>query len=281
MRLNMKAQVDGIVVLKTLVLEGNSAHEKRNGLFPLRWKAHYLTEMYLACLPLKTIDDSSKIVISADKTSSISKAAYVRQPSFGVSIYHLSRDQIDTLYRIEPHRLQETAVQSYKRKKQEQASGRTPMTPEQGQEYIASLIEHVLIDIAQKADAMPSTIDQIQSATLQIRDMAFSYEKRIDKLSKASPDRRYSAQIFRCLGQNIGEAWRLEMQTKDGVQYREWITTVPEYMDRTDFFKTAKWENGVFQITDNLGEPVITVSMKEDSPVLSGVFLDKRSLHSL
>lgn len=72
------------MILKTLTLEGLPAYEKQKGLFPIRWKAHYLTEMFLACLPLKTIDGSSKIVIadSAAPKRLFYRAASVLAPFF-------------------------------------------------------------------------------------------------------------------------------------------------------------------------------------------------------
>lgn len=109
--------------------------------------------------------------------------------------------------------------------------------------------------------------------------MNFCYEEKIKKLSKASQDKFYRANVYRRLNKDVGEAWRVEIQTKDGKCYHGWITDIPDYLNRTHFFKQSKWDNGVFQITDHLGKTALSVCMNETLPTLQGVLSVQRNLH--
>lgn len=249
--------------LRILTMEGLSDYENQSNLFPIRCKSHYLTEMFLACLPLKTIDGSSKIVIMAsapDKSVRPEDIPYCRLDYFGVSTYHLSTEQINALYRIEPYGRLETHTQSYKRKKQYEPE--MLLSPEQEEEYILTIIECALVDIAKRSNADALTIKEIQNTSRIIRESGFYYEKKIDRLCKSSADRRYRAEIYRCLGREIGEAWRLQVTKKGGEDYTTWITAVPDYLDRTDFFKKSKWEEDIFQIEDNLGVQTFSIKIE-------------------
>lgn len=275
-------ELEVFMVFRMMVLEGLAKYEKENGLFPIRWKTHYLVEMFMACLPKIVIDSSSKITITANSPNEFSvnpqKASYYCYDSLGVSVYYLNNLQIDTLYQIEPYKLQETKVDAYRRRKQNEAEGKLSLTLEREQEYILCLIENILIDIVKQVNGDTLTINIIQDTARKLRNMNYYYEKRVDKLCKNSLDRRYRTEIYRCLGKEIGEAWHLKIKTKDDKQYCEWITGIPDYLNRTDFFKKARWEDGTYIINDNLKKPVITINMNAASPVLEGVFVDKRNL---
>jgi hypothetical protein len=60
--------------------------------------------------------------------------------------------------------------------------------------------------------------------------------------------------VHRILNANVGEAWRCTIIDKSvSTETEMWMTEVPDYLDRTDYYKRAEVKGNVYMIFDNLG----------------------------
>lgn len=53
--------------LKRITLEGDAKYEKAQGLVPIRWKAHHVTELLLELCPGLNLDGSSYLYVGATR----------------------------------------------------------------------------------------------------------------------------------------------------------------------------------------------------------------------
>ncbi|CAH1225237.1 hypothetical protein [Paenibacillus sp. JJ-223] len=53
--------------LKTIILQGDSKYEKENQLFPIRWKSHHVTELFMELFPDIELDGNRQLTILATR----------------------------------------------------------------------------------------------------------------------------------------------------------------------------------------------------------------------
>ncbi|WP_058487059.1 hypothetical protein, partial [Defluviitalea phaphyphila] len=224
------------MLLRDIVFKGWHEYEKANNLFPIRWKAHHITELFLELCPRMELDGSTNLNISHPKKKRNHEKKYVRDDYFNVTTYYLEEEQMKALELL---------------------------TLEEAEEYIVELLEEVLIDIVNRYDKNEEKIRIIKDTIKKMREKNFSLEKKIKKLTKVTKDRKYKAEVFRCLNKKVGEAWYVKISSlgKNKISKIKWITDKPCYLNRTGKFRKSKWEGTKFIITNRLGEEVIGIDI--------------------
>lgn len=221
--------------LKKIILEGDSKYEKANRLFPIRWKSHHVTELFMELFPEIELDGNKQLTIFATRNRRENAKKYNNYKAFNVSSYYLEEEQIKIL---------ET------------------LNPEDAENFILSIIEEVLVDITNIIGEDEEKRNAIQDTTKQVREMEFSLKKKVKTLSKKSKVGKYKADVFRCLNKVSGEVWCVEIENGISGQTRvEWLTSKPDYLDLRDHFKKSKWEENRFIITDKLGVEVFSIEV--------------------
>lgn len=220
--------------LKKIILEGDSKYEKANQAFPIRWKSHHVTELFMELFPEIELDGNRQLTILATKNDENSDK-YQNYKAFNASAYYLEEEQINTLKLL---------------------------SPEDAENFILSIIEEVLVDITNIVGEDEEKRNAIQDTTKQVREMEFSLKKKMKTLSKKSKVGKYKADVFRCLNKTSGEAWCVELENGISGETRvEWLTGKPDYLDRRDYFKKSKWEENKFIITNRLGVEVFSIEV--------------------
>lgn len=221
------------MVLKKIILEGDSEYEKTKKLFPIRWKSHHLTELFIESCPHLELDGNQKLTIFATRNRMQNANKYNNYKSFHVSSYYLEEEQINTLEILE-------AVEAEK--------------------YILSIIEEVLIDITNKLGDNEEKRDIIRATIKEMIEQDLSLKKKSKTLSKISMGGKYKADVFRCLSRTLGESWCAEVKyDSSGKNMIKWLTNKPDYLDRRDYFKKSRWEENKFIITNKLGVEVALI----------------------
>lgn len=219
--------------LNQLSIVGNRTREKSEGLVPFHWYTHHIKEMFLALLVQDIeIDGSSKITITIDHECSSKK--YIQR--LGTSQYLFTDISIDSFY---------------------------SMTDVEQNKFTLDMLQKSLIDIVKINAAIKkeedinvaNKINIINETCKLIRSNNYALEIKAKNLSKYSNDRTMKASVYRCLEHAIGEAWYVEIEKKDSRRVcKEWLTDVPSYLVRTDYFKVAKWENEKFVLYNRLNQ---------------------------
>lgn len=225
------------MILKKIIIEGDSKYESEKKLFPIRWKSHHITELFMELCPQFELDGNRQLTIFATRNRRKGAAKYNNYKSFHVSSYYLESEQIEKL-----EFLKDTDAER----------------------YILELIKDVLIDIVDEYDKNKDKRSVIENTTKRIMEMDFSLKKRIDKLCKKKKNGKNRAEVIRWLDKEVGEAWYVEFINEESRNTRiEWLTDKTNYLDRRDYFKKAEWEGNRFIIRDKLGEEVISIDVLE------------------
>lgn len=226
-----------IVILKKIILEGDSNYEKEHNLFPIRWKSHHLTELFMELCPKLDLDGNGKLTIFATRNRRENAKKYNNYKEFHVSSYYLEEEQIKNLELLDL---------------------------EEAENYILDIIEQVLTDIIERNSGDEEKNSIIKATVNQILEEDFSLKKKIKILSKKENKGKYNAEVFRCLDKKLGEAWCVEIHSGTSSQTRvEWLTSRPDYLDRRDYFKKSKWEDNKFVLTDRLGADIAAINVEK------------------
>lgn len=214
--------------LSDLTIEASDLAPKHMPGRPLRWRVHHVKEIFMASLPRGLeIDGSGKIQLSCGPRGA--------EPSYrqvlGTSNYFV----------------EDFPFELFSRLPQAEADN-----------HVLGIIEGALLDIAARHGASPATSDAIRATARVVRDMNFSAEIRVDRLSKASPNREFQAAVYRKLSPEHGEAWLCRMTNKKSKTdvIEDWMTPRPHYLDLTDYFRTSLWSDGHFVVLSRLGKEV-------------------------
>lgn len=220
--------------LKKIILEGDSKYEKANQAFPIRWKSHHVTELFVELFPEIELDGNRQLTILATRNRRENAKKYNNYKAFNVSSYYLEEEQIKALEALNP----------------------------EDENFILDIIEEVLVDITNILGGDEEKRSAIKDTTKQVREMEFSLKKKVKTLSKKSKVGKYKADVFRCLNKTFGEAWCVELENGISGQTRvEWLTGKPDYLDRRDYLKKSKWEENKFIITNRLGIEVFSIEV--------------------
>lgn len=223
------------MILRKIILEGDHKYEKANNMFPIRWKSHHLTELFIELCPKFELDGSSHLSILATRKRPEYDDKYDNFEAFHVSSYYLEKEEIENLERL---------------------------VGEEAEKYILNLMEEVLLYIANVSESNEEKSNIIKDAINKMKEQDLSLKKKIKKLSKMSKDRKYKAEVYRCLNRTVGEAWCVEVKYGNSHMTKmKWLTDVPDYLDRTDFFKGSRWEENKFILSNNLGKDIAIIDV--------------------
>lgn len=225
------------MLLKKIILEGDSKYERANKLIPIRWKSHYITELFMELCPKIELDGNGKLTIFATRNRRQNAKKYNNYKAFHVSSYYLEMEQIKTLELLE---LEET------------------------EKYILDIIEEVLIDITNMFDKSEEKSNIIRQTIEKMIEQDLSLKKKIKTLSKTAKGGKYKADVYRCLNRTVGEAWCVEIKYGNSDQTKiKWLSDKPDYLDRRDYFKKSRWEENKFILTDKLGAEVALIDVAD------------------
>jgi len=221
--------------LKKIILEGDSKYEKEKQIFPIRWKSHHVTELFMELFPEIELDGNKQLTILATRNRRENAKKYNNYKAFNASSYYLEEEQIKTLELL---------------------------NSEDAERFVLDIIQEVLVDITNILGENEEKNSSIKATTKQVIEMEFSLKRKIKTLSKKSKRGKYKADVFRCLNKTSGEAWCVELENGISGQTRvEWLTSKSDYLDRRDYFKKSKWEENKFIITNKLGVEVVSIEV--------------------
>ncbi|MBE5990890.1 MAG: hypothetical protein E7247_00675 [Paenibacillaceae bacterium] len=225
------------MLLKKIILEGDPKYEKENKLFPIRWKSHHITELFIELCPELELDGNGQLTILATRNRRQNAKKYNNYKAFHASSYYLDKEQIKTLELLES---------------------------EDAEKYILNIIEEVLIDITNMSGKNEEKSNTIKATIKKMIDQDLSLRKKIKTLSKTSKGGKYKAEVFRCLNRTVGEAWCVQIKCGNSDQTKiQWLANIPDYLDRRDYFKKSRWEENKFIITNKLGAEVALVDVDD------------------
>lgn len=129
---------------------------------------------------------------------------------------------------------------------------------------ILNHVRQVLMDIIERSPCSEDRRPIIETLYKQIVEHRFKLVQEVKKLSKLFPDRTRKIQVFRHLSAENGEAWRAVVTTRTAGQIlkSEWITSHPDYLNRTEVFSKALWKSGRYLILDRLGSVSYSLTEK-------------------
>ncbi len=129
-----------------------------------------------------------------------------------------------------------------------------------------TVLETSFLDIGPRHDEKARQV--IRNACVSEKEMDFASTTRWEKLSKRNANKKVKVNVYRHLNRNDGEAWSCQVTTNDNVElHTEWIGDRPDYINRTEFYKTSRWQGDVFQICQRLGQVVHQLDI---GPFLAG-----------
>lgn len=152
----------------------------------------------------------------------------MRSDYFGVSIYYVDEAELDRQRAL---------------KKEEEA------------EYYLNMIVDTLKYIAQINNRDAEIFHVIDETAQKVRDNHFDLTLPVKKLSKASADRQFKANVYRHIS-NQGESWYVEMIDKNKNISRICIDVLkkPTFVPQTGVFVQSKWEENRFIVSDRFGK---------------------------
>ena len=124
-------------------------------------------------------------------------------------------------------------------------------------EYIVlEKIKETLIKLSDKKVEI-----EILETTKKLYENKFNLEIEIKKLSKYLTNKKRKISIFRILNKDIGEGWKykiIDTNTKEIIE-ENWMTKIPNYLDKTDYFKKSIINEDKFIIVNNLEKVVFEI----------------------
>ena len=220
--------------LAFLVVEGDRSYEQTHNVFPVTWQAFYVIEIFMHFWPKLDLDGSSKLFIFfREKPDSEQQNQYMQSDFFGVSKYYVDEAEIDRQRRL---------------------------TKEEKGEYYLNIIADTLKRIAQIHGGDAKVFNAIDETAQKVRDNNFELTLPIKKLSKASANGQFRANVYRHIS-NQGESWYVEIKTKnkDTSCHNVDLSKRPTFISQTGVFEQSKWEGNCFIVTDKSGRITATI----------------------
>jgi hypothetical protein len=211
--------------LNILILQESEATNISKDKVTFRWLTHHVSEIYIYLLPKINVNNSSKIVIEFGPPGI---HQYVIDSILGCSNIFVMDFDFEKFYSLS-------------------SAERDLM--------LINEIKKGLVSIYRRRDNKEEDIQTIISTADKAISIGFSLDIPVKKLQKTTKDKKWKIEIHRILNANVGEAWKcIVINKKDSSLLMEkWITKVPGYLDRTDFFKKAEIQEDTYIIYDNLG----------------------------
>jgi hypothetical protein len=208
--------------LNTLILQESEGIKISKDKIPFRWLTHHVSEIYINLLPKININNSSKIVIEFGAPG-INE--YVVDSVLGCSNIFIENFDFDKFYSLSTHERNLVLINE---------------------------IKNNLISIYQRRNSNIQDVQSIISTADKVIETGFNLDIKISKLQKTTEDKTKKIEIHRILNSVVGEAWKcVVLNRKDSSIKEKWMTEVPDFLDRTDFFKKSKIQNNFYMIYGN------------------------------
>lgn len=206
--------------LKTLCFEGDCALEKRE-----KKKSNYcyvnlyavtfgIAQFILTELQPIDLDGCGKLTICAnvEPQNETYEPGYHIAPELGVSWYNLDIETSRKLYKL-------------KRFSEELSNG--------FENYVANIIMDILVEIDRVQGGKNSLTERSNDILKRMRECGCEKEILLEKYSKLRRDRKYRAKVYRCIGQGIGDAIRVDLIrcATDEVVVSQWMEDLPHNAD--------------------------------------------------
>jgi len=193
---------------------------------PFRWMVYHVKELFMEFLPKIEINDSSVIQIDFGIRGD--------EPEFdsvlGSTNIFIENFDFDAFYRLDK-RTQE--------------------------HMILEIIVDSLCEISQRKGKDPDKINIIKEAANKVTESNFNLTKHIKRLSKKCPNKTYSINVYKCINLSCGEAWNCEIENiKSGAVTQKWMTKVPNFIDRQDWFKKITVTDTEYTVFDKFSKIV-------------------------
>jgi hypothetical protein len=217
--------------LGILTLESSEMADIPSAALPFRWLAHHVQEIYLSVLPKVEINGSSKIALM-----------------FG----HMGREvAFDNVLGVTSNFIEDFDFKRFYK-----------LSSKEQELTLLAEIEKALLTIANRKGENQIISDIIKTTANEVMRIGFSLELQIKKLSKTSANRKHKVTVHRILNADVGEAWCCNITDKSAPQERkEWMTKVPDYLDRTDFFKKAEIIGNTYTVFNSFGKVVFQAEL--------------------
>ncbi|MDE7399322.1 MAG: hypothetical protein K2N06_07310 [Oscillospiraceae bacterium] len=123
--------------------------------------------------------------------------------------------------------------------------------------YVANLLLDILSQIDTKNGGKNHLAERRNNILERLCDCGFHKELLLDKLSKSSKNRKYKAMVYQCLGQDIGEAIKVNLVdcTSSEIVSSKWITEIPCTIQRARLISQTFWDGDKFNVVFGKREP--------------------------
>ena len=219
---------------KILTLETTKLANIPNELLPFRWVTHHVKEIFMALLPNIEINGSSKIEISFGSRGD----EVIFDNVLGVTNFFIEDFDFLKFYSL---------------------------TKNKQDIIIIEAIKDSLLAINKSQGNDLSVVNAIIMTANDVIHSDFKLQIPINRLGKKSSDKNYEVSVIRNLSAEVGEAWScLIKNKKTNLISEKWITKVPDYLDRIDYFKTAEIKKDVYTIFNSFGKQVFQSPLSFD-----------------
>ena len=203
---------------------------KKEPLF--RWKVYHVKELFMAFLPKMEINNSSKIQLNFG----IKGDEYEVNSVLGVTNTFVEGFDFEAFNELDIRE----------------------------QEFlILNIIVDKLCEISQRNGVNIEKINIIKETSSKVVEVNFDLTLHIKRLSKRSPNREYTVNVYRCLNSSCGESWRCDIKNnKSGEVVQKWMTKIPDYIYMNDFFKRVEITNTEYVIYNSFSEIEFQTSLE-------------------
>ena len=163
------------------------------------------------------------------------KPGYNYDTFFKVSFFNLDRDTSQTLYQFKRF-------------------------DEEFQLYVCNLLLDILIEIDEAHGGKNHLAEKRKNILARLCNCHFQKEVLLKKFSKISPNKKYEAMVYQCLGQGFGDAIKVRIVNRatNEVLISKWMTEIPCTIYSTeDIYKTC-WDGDKFYVVRGKREPRLT-----------------------
>ena len=218
--------------LNILTLEQTRAAITPQKELPFRWIVYHVKELFMAFLPKIEINNSSKIQI--DFGAKDDEEEY--DNFLGVTNTFVEDFNFEAFYNLD----------------------------KRSQEHmILNIIVNTLCEISQRQGEDIEKVNIIKETANRVIESNFDLTVHIKRLSKKSPNKLYSVNVYKCLKATCGEAWRCDIEnTKSGDVTQKWMTKVPDFIDRRDWYKKVKITDTEYIIYDSFSKVVFQTNLE-------------------
>ena len=208
---------------KLILQESEMARKNNTNSGPFRWMAHHVAEIYIYLLPKININESSKITLEfgASTPNDVSFDAMLGCTNVFIEDFDF--------------------VEFYK----SDTIKRDTM--------LVNEITKNLIRIYKRRNNREEDIQVILSTAEKVVATEFNLDIPIKRLQKKGKDKKI--EVHRILNSKVGEALKcIVIETESPFNIREvWMTNLPNFLDRTDYFNKLELKDDRCVIYNKLG----------------------------